>query len=106
MGYYASGNGHIGFERELTDAEESALCNILESEYFDIWSLDKTGVDFGNYDTYDSERIEGILRSLKDSFPILEGELEFDGEDCTHWRFLWRDGDWREQTGRVVFEDC
>ena len=31
--------------------------------------------------------------------------LEFCGEDRTYWRFIFVNGQWKEQSGKLVYED-
>ena len=79
-------------------------------EYVDWGTLERNGVSctgfsFSDYDKYHEEDVEDGLEKLLEIAPIKDGECNFTGEDDAHWRFVFRNGKWIEQSGRVVYED-
>lgn len=45
----------------------------------------------------------GLLDELKPY--ISEGLIEYTGEEDTHWHFSFKDGEWTESNGRIIYDD-
>ena len=99
MGYSASWDGHIKFKKDITN-------NIIEECEYVFTELhhdpvNKTLEFYGNGKYHDDEvysflnRITNITES---------GEIKFHGEDDTHWRFIFKDNEWKEESGKVCYE--
>ena len=55
---------------------------------------------------YSEARIKKLLDSLKALAPTEEGsEFDFYDGDGEYWRYIFRNGDWKYQTGKLVYED-
>ena len=97
MGYCASGDGVIKLKEPLpTDFQYH--------DVFDEFDYDEERKDIyvsysGKYyeeDIYDfTEKIEPYTES---------GYINFSGEDECVWRFKFVDGEWREESARIVYE--
>ena len=114
MGYYANGKGGITFKGTVSEDEFSNIRDLLSEAfecdgerewkatsasdpitYFDIWENDK----------YYGDVVEDTLRKVADIADIMEGSIEYIGEDDSLWRFIYRDGEWIEQNGHVEYND-
>ena len=113
MGYYADGGGSIIFNKALDEAEVSLLENACEKVWFqcDIIpsALGKqnyySSIDIWMNDKYHEEDVNWLLDTIKNTAPIESGCVKFSGEDGSNWRFVFRDGEWLEQNGTVIYED-
>ena len=111
MGYYASGDGIIGFDRYLKDEEVQSVLGLLSEEFEDS-SFDNDTVTFWASEKYHGDAVESILNQIARDYPIKHGEVQYVGEDGCHWRFRFDhsclDTDigspWLEEEGEVVFE--
>lgn len=56
-----------------------------------------------DYDVQDEfkEFLDGICRI----FPIESGEVRCMEKGGVHWRFIYKDNEWKMQRGTVVYED-
>lgn len=111
MSYYASGYG------ELTTKEPDKIDDVLEKAlerkgpYYWNWEISKSGpkndmISFEYcYDIYHEEDVLAVLDILT---PITEegSQVEFSGEDDSHWAFELKGGKWHERSGYVVYEDA
>ena len=60
---------------------------------------------WGN-ESYTENRIRKLLESLKALAPIEDGsEFDFNDGDGNYWRYIFRDGNWIYQNGKLVYED-
>lgn len=106
MGYYANGSGSIEFSRTLTEKEIDLVYDVLSAALeceaytmhcitrFDIWGNEK----------YYGDTVMDALSGAARVAPIHEGEIDYVGEDGELWRLIYRDGNWIEESGRVVYE--
>ena len=68
----------------------------------------KNGVKVNGWgnEGYSEARIKKLLDSLKALAPTEEGsEFDFYDGDGEYWRYIFRNGDWKYQTGKLVYED-
>jgi hypothetical protein len=114
MGYYAQGDGSIGFFRSLDDAEADAVADLLHGEFEDAeFASDGKSVSFWTSDKYHSDAVLDILDRLSKEYPVADGCVEYSGEDGCHWRFRLVHpvedsesimSDWIEEDGFVSYE--
>ena len=118
MSYYATGSGSIQFNNRL---DEKTIMSIEEK-------LDECGMDF--YNSYDKklkngdceskvtviecsndsnylgdDEVKEILDEIRDVSQIDSGEIEYVGEDGSHWRFIFKNGEWEMQPGTVKYDE-
>ena len=98
MGYYAYGAGNVTLIKELP---ESILKNI---EYvYGYVERYKDTLSFTIDSNYHEVEVIAVLDELKPY--ISEGLVEYSGEDDTHWRFSFKNGEWVESDGRIIYDD-
>ena len=60
---------------------------------------------WGN-ESYSETRIMKLIESLKAIAPIEDGsEFDFYDGDSNYWRYIFVNGVWKYQTGKLVYED-
>ena len=60
---------------------------------------------WGN-DSYTESHLQKLLESLKEIAPIEDGsEFDFYDGDGEYWRYIFKNGNWKYQTGKLVYED-
>ena len=60
----------------------------------------------GGNEPYSTETTEHLLELLTEIAPLKDGaEFDFCGEDQTYWRFIFENGKWKEQSGKIVYHD-
>lgn len=112
--YYASADGMILFKRELSGNE--ILDIKTEFDNYDIYAfVTPTSNDYGAWvsrvelssieSLYRREDIEQVLCKISEMAPIKYGDIEYEGNDKELWRFIYRNGKWVYQKGRVIYED-
>lgn len=105
MGYYATGSGTIVFRSGYdVDAVEKILEEMDGYCPFDRFSHDvETGqLEVGVSEKYYEEETKEVLKKLE---PYVEqGEIEYEGEDGSIWRYVFFDGTFHEEDGRPVYE--
>ena len=113
MGYYASGDGYINFNRSLSKDEFENVRELLLDEFEDVDTGDSFDyVSFWGSDKYHYDSVENALDRIAKEYPVSEGVLEYAGEDGAHWRFRYDpyglqtdEGNcWIEENGAVVYE--
>jgi len=105
MSYRAVGSGTI----TLSDVKfkDDAECILAEVSMLD--SDDGTPDSgeliyvFHDYRSYHEDEIYDALKKL--STMIVDGEIEFRGDEDEHWRFKFIDGSWYEQDTEFVYTD-
>lgn len=106
-------NGKILFAKELTYEEYRVLegklqiCNFFVDKVKSVTNSYGTSVscvDFSLLDNdYYCDETERVLNDITHIAPIESGAIEYVGDDCKHWRYIYR-GYWVYQKGRVVYE--
>lgn len=104
MGYYANGGGSIEL---LPGTDRNAIEEIMNDcwslEYgFDAFNGDEFSLDVWCPDKYRSDDIEDTLMRL--SKYTKDGEISFIGEDNYIWRFFFKDGNFHEESGSVIYD--
>ena len=98
MGYYAYGAGEVTLIKELP---EQVLKDI---EYvYGYTGRYKDTLSFSIDSNYHENDVTELLDELKPY--ISKGLVEYTGEDATHWRFSFKDGEWTEYDGRIIYDD-
>nr|WP_316612788.1 hypothetical protein [uncultured Ruminococcus sp.] len=85
MSYYATADGNIKLKNRLSEKRLEELIDIL-IEVFE---------DYDTEDDYQKVFFGGHI--------IEEGEVDYIGEDSALWRHIFIDGEWKEQSGKVVY---
>ena len=116
MSYYATGSGTIDFKEILTEEAKEKVKKILKETFGEAaevgtyspcffekrtekYSAASLWTDSKYYDYEVSEALDEISKIAE----IAEGEIDYRGEDDTYWRFIWQDGEWREENGEVTY---
>lgn len=117
MGYYANGNGDICFNAVLDEKTYEAVLEVLRT----VWECDGerefkgytstpiqdpyTYIDVWTDDKYYDDEVINALNTIKEMAPVGEySSIKYRGEDEALWRFVFKDGEWIEQEGRIVYE--
>ena len=113
MGYNAEAVGNIVFKMPICKKEFLEIESILAD-------LGIVADDFGTTDacskckailvSFDSEyirrldaRIISALNSICKITDVFKGEFTFIGEDDAHWRFKYKNGEWKKEKARIVY---
>lgn len=110
MGYEAHGGGTIMFAKQLSSREREKLAQILEDcfeydIYEDKYRDKKTVADIWDSEKYYGDVVEETLETVSKRFKVEQGEIEYVGEDDSLWRFIYQNGEWKEQNGYVVYRE-
>lgn len=113
MGYYASGDGYIAFDRALKEEELEAVSELLLKEFEDVdLNSGADSISFWASEKYHDDAVADILKEIATQYPVKEGCVQYTGEDGCHWRFRYDPTyleteeacPWLEEDGAVVFE--
>ena len=110
MSYYANGELKIVFltaDTTIPQKVEDAFLYFNQRYDMDCEITETTTIieAWGN-ERYSTEETEKLLDLLTEIAPIQEGsEIDFCGEDQTYWRYIFEDGQWKEQNGEIVYSD-
>ena len=110
MGYYADGDAVLVYltndEKKCDTVRDCFEEYLFGYEYeFEIGDDEIIARAWGN-DRYRTEETEEMLEKLKAIAPLKDGsEYDFQGEDNEFWRFILKSGEWKEQSGRIVYDD-
>lgn len=99
MGYYATWGGVLGMKEAPPKTAMRDLNNVFEDAYYD--SKKKT-LELYGHEKYHEDDVYNALNEIKDI--VESGEIEFTGEDDSHWRIYKEDDEWREESGAVYYE--
>ena len=98
MGYSAYYDGGINFKsyppQEIVNEGK---------ELFENFDIDGCFISFGGDGKYYEDSVYEYLEKLNPY--TLSGEIEFRGEDNSLWRFVFKDDEWVEESGSVIYED-
>lgn len=112
MGYMANCMLTLTYsEQDIDDIETklntAAKGTIGTGEGFDYYN-DNSNTVIEHYELrkYNSKDVMAFLENLKTIGHIEENsEYAFVGEDDSHWRFVYKEGKWVEQSGEIVYTD-
>ena len=103
MSFYASGSG-------LIKARSESDCKIIEERNNDNSAFVIDGILVDNkifvyhpFENYAEECVHDFLRSINEN--TLYGEIVFEGEENTNWRFKFKDGKWYEENGTITYDE-
>ena len=99
MGYYASYDGHIRFKEKPSDETIKVICDFFGDHDYDV---DGLGISVYGDDKYYADCIEEGLSKLEPY--VKNGEIKYHGEDECFWRFIFKDGKWTEENGKIYYE--
>lgn len=112
--HYASADGMIIFERELSSKEifntqtEFEDCGIYACitptrNSSDVWV---SRVELSSAESlYYRDKIEQVLNEISEMAPIKYVEIEYEDDNKELWRFVYLKGKWVYQKGQVIYED-
>ena len=113
MGYYAWGSGEIAFTDLLDDDSADSIVD-LASEIFPMVSIKEYGeedlkysvleLDY-DYDKYYDDDLWEVLNGISDIAEVSDAYITFHGEDDCFWKFVYRDGEWDDVAGDIVWRD-
>ena len=110
MSYYANGDLKIVFltaDTTIPEKVEKAFLYINQRYDYDYELTENTTIieAWGN-ELYSTSATEKLLDLLTEIAPIQDGsEIDFCGEDQTYWRYIFENGQWKEQNGEIVYSD-
>ena len=99
MSYWANYSGTI-------KCKDSILPEIIDlfSEYFENAYYDNKDNEF-DIDGYTRYYGEDVSKALEIINPYcISGDINFHGDDGEHWRFIYKDGEWRKEEGLIFYE--
>ena len=110
VSYYADGELKIVFltaDTTIPDKVEEAFLYVNQRYDMDCEvSGDRTVIEAYGNERYSTSATEKLLELLTEIAPIQEGsEIDFCGEDQTYWRYIFENGQWKEQNGKIVYSD-
>ena len=100
MGYYANGAGRIILKEKLPAEIEASLDDAFEGVDYD--RMNDLVIDVWRDDKYYEDDVTLALNRIAKYTE--SGEIIFNGEDGSNWRFLFRDGEWEEENGSVIYD--
>lgn len=102
MGYSANGYGYLETKR-TQEVLEIVSNSDLELNMSNLGN-DCLGIDFYLNDNYNEDDVYDFLRKIT-PYVLNCDNLEFTGEDDTHWRFVFKGGRFYEQNGHIEYEE-
>ncbi len=106
MGYYANYEGTIIFKEKPSIKILNEIRSIFEKDFYcgGYSFLDSGAIlEFYGYEKFYEDDFKVMLFKVSNLLEIVEGSVEFMGEDGTLWRYIYDDGQWYEQAGRVIY---
>ena len=110
MSYYANGELKVVYltaDKSIPEKVENAFLYVNQRYDYDCDISDyTTTIEAWGNEPYSTETTEKLLELLTEIAPIKDGaEFDFCGEDRTYWRFIFENGQWKEQSGKIVYHD-
>ena len=110
MSYYANGELKVVYltaDKSIPEKVENAFLYVNQRYDYDCDISDyTTTIEAWGNEPYSTETTEHLLKLLTEIAPIKDGaEFDFCGEDRTYWRFIFENGKWKEQSGKIVYHD-
>lgn len=102
MGYYASGSGVLKLKSEVPE-DVLALLSWENAGFSEV----ADSPDGGLWLTFEYSRFhdDDMVHAMNKIAQYVEsGDVEFCGEDDSHWRYHFRNGKMEEQSGEVVYK--
>lgn len=109
MGYSVQGFGEV-IIKEKNKQKIQEIKELLEQE-FEITSYyrkdesrrDTTILGLYYEGKYCEEEIYQVLNDLANMTCLVAGNIEFEGEYEDYWRTIWKNGEWTEETGMLIY---
>lgn len=99
MGYYASYSGSLKLKENIDQDDKNELYDAFEDLEYD----EKTKLlCISGHSKYYEDEIETALNYIKNN--VEEGSIEFTGEDDCHWRFIFKNGSFTEESGYLMYD--
>ncbi len=92
MGYYAQGGGTVTFNKRLTAREKMMVTEAISDGFdYDIGYDKSRDLDdmslWPKYEKYYEDEIIECLSKLNKTGLVMDGDIEYIGEDSALWRF-------------------
>ena len=102
MGYYANAGGEI-YLKDALPADFEVPLELVRNWDADIEIYDKEQIVYIDFhDKYSEYWIEEVAKLFK---PYTKsGRIDFTGEDGCIWRYIYLDGEWKEENARIIFD--
>lgn len=103
MSYYACGDGYVIFEPIEGVSREEIEDGLMEfGDASVIETKDHLEIDLRyEYQNYDADKLYACFNEYAKA--VISGDLEFVGQDDSHWRLIYENGEWVEKNGMVVY---
>lgn len=99
MGYYAYYGGNVTFKEKLSEELIKAGQDEFETFHYDEV---RNEVEICGHDKYYEDSVYNFLQLIE---PYTKsGEIEYQGEDNSFWRFKFIRNKWDEESGHVYYE--
>lgn len=99
MGYYANSNGDIKLNTESIPDEVKQLGKSV----FECFIQAGDEISMSDYNKYYEDSVYEFLEAVA---PYTDnGIIFYSGEDGTSWKFEFMDGEWKECSGQIVYDD-
>lgn len=102
MGYYASGSGVLKLKSEVPEDvlvllswENAGFSEVADSPDGGLW------LTFEYSKFHDDDMVHAMNKIAQ---YVESGDVEFCGEDGSHWRYHFRNGKMEEQGGEIVYK--
>lgn len=110
MGYYIQASGTIDFKVVLSKEDSDKILDKIANLSFhgQIYNNEHPTYDSADvlYDgKYDEQDFIEVLNFISKIAPVESGEIECYGEDYARWRFYYKNGEWIQQAGEVLYSD-
>ena len=102
MGYYAHGSGVLKLKSEVPE-DVLALLSWENAGFSEV----ADSPDGGLWLTFEHSKFhdDDMVHAMNKIAPYVEsGDVEFCGEDDSHWRYHFHDGKMEEQGGEIVYK--
>lgn len=99
MGYYATWSGVLKMKEAPTKMTMNELNSVFDDAYYDS---KKNQLELYGHEKYHEDDVYSVLNEIKSI--VKSGEIEFTGEDESHWRIMLVNDEWIEESGAVYYE--
>lgn len=104
MSYYANAYGTITFPDHFTQQQIDNIRQTINEVFLTTHEKDYTYDIYPNTEKYYEDEVLDTLNKLIQH--EISGEIYYQGEDFTYWRFVFsKEHGVKEQYGRIVYED-
>ena len=102
MSYCANYDGTITFK----DAPTRSVRDFIDTHFTSYYDEKRKEYSIGAYSEYNEDELYELFEITHGM--IENGEIDFEGEDGSLWRFIYLPAKeaWDEQYGHIVYESC